>query len=200
MSKIKTSGVILAGGQSRRFGQDKAFFAIGGKPMVQIVADVLKTIFNEVFVAGGEPSDFEKIGLRCIPDPVKGKGALGGLYNGLLHTEAEAVFFCGCDMPLIKKSVINILIDNTGDEDILLPVIKDIRQPLHAVYKKSILPVVEKLVHEKDKFLPDLFDKVSVIQLDETNFSKTTDSHLSFVGMNDLKTVNRYRKYLNKQL
>ncbi|MDH4158256.1 MAG: molybdenum cofactor guanylyltransferase, partial [candidate division Zixibacteria bacterium] len=109
-----TTAVILAGGRSRRFGSDKAAFEIRGRPMVSIVADVLGGIFDEVFVAGGEPQEYEKLGLVCFPDPVEGKGALGGVYNALSRASSEYIFCCGCDMPLIRRNVVGAITDHVG--------------------------------------------------------------------------------------
>ena len=193
-----TSAVILAGGLSHRFGQDKAFFEIQGKPMIKIVADALKVVFDKVIVAGGDIEKLGEQGLICYPDPVPGKGALGGIYNGLANSDSESVFFCGCDMPLIKPDVIRIISDNIGDEDILMPVIKGTRQPLHAVYKKTILPAVKQLVNSNDLFLPDLFEKVEVRHLDEYIFSKIPDYHLSFVNLNNPDAISQYGPQLQR--
>lgn len=187
-----TSAVILAGGLSHRFGQDKAFFEIQGKPMVKIVADILKAVFDKVIVAGGDIEKLQELGLICHPDPVPGKGALGGIYDGLTNSDSESIFFCGCDMPLLKPDVIRTILNNIGDEDVLMPVIKGMRQPLHAVYKKTILPAVERLVNSNDLFLPDLFEMVKVRHLDEHIFLKLPDYHLSFVNINNPDDITRY--------
>jgi len=193
-----TIGIILAGGRSRRFGEDKAFFQINGRPMVRIVADVLGTVFDQVIVAGGEPNQYAEIGLTCFPDPVKEKGALGGIYNAFVNTSADSIFLCGCDMPLVQADVIRLILDNANDSDIVLPVVDGVRQPLHAMYRRTISPVVEELIHDRTSFLPDLFGRVKVRYLDDDVFAGLPNASLSFVGFNDQTTVSRYQQYLDR--
>ena len=181
MSDLKTAAVILAGGQSRRFGSDKAFHEIGGKPMIRHVAEILGSIFSMVIVAGGNRRKMQEIGLKCFPDPIPGKGALGGVYNGLVHTDADSIFFCGCDMPLLNREVISIILDRVDNETTLIPMINDKRQPLHAVYPRKICPVVERLGRCEGCFLPDLWPQIEVTYLNESAFSHIENYHLSFV-------------------
>jgi len=191
------AAVILAGGQSRRFGEDKAFYQVGKRLMVEVVADVLRPEFDEVMIAGGDVIRFKDHGLVCYPDPVRGKGGLGGIYNGLMHTTADWFFCCGCDMPLLQPEVVGTIVRNLGDEDVLLPVINDVRQPLHAVYKRSILPTVERLVREANSFLPDLFNCVNVRYFDERDLSHIPDYQLSFVSLNSAEAVSLYKPHLD---
>ena len=192
------TGVILAGGQSRRFGQDKAFFQINGRPMVRIVADVLGAVFDQVIVAGGEPDQYAEIGLTCSPDPIKEKGALGGILNAFSNTSADSIFICGCDMPLVQVDVIRQILDNANDSDIILPIMDGIRQPLHAMYHRTVLPVVEELIHDSASFLPDLFGRVKVLSLDNDIFASIPNAPLSFVSFNDLTTMNQYQQYIER--
>ena len=81
-------GVILAGGQSSRFGSDKAEAKLGNKRLIQHVAENLAPQVERVIIAGGPPRE----GLQQIPDlPVPGLGPLGGL-NAALHAAANSGF------------------------------------------------------------------------------------------------------------
>ena len=191
-----STAVILAGGKSRRFGSNKSFYEINGKPMIRIVADILLTIFDEVIVAGGDKSKLDQLGLNVFSDQVPDRGALGGIHNGLVHTEEDSIFFCGCDMPMLNTDVIRVVLQNNGAEGALIPIVDDKRQPLHAVYSRSILPNVERLLHCEDCYLPDLWQHVTVKFLDEAAFEKIDNYHLSFVSFNDLSTIDRYKNFL----
>jgi molybdopterin-guanine dinucleotide biosynthesis protein A len=193
-----TSAVILAGGKSRRFGEDKAFFRAAGTPMVLRVARVLGGIFDEVIVAGGNPEAFQKLGLRCYPDPIPERGALGGIYNGLSHSSTPQIFLCACDMPLLNEAVIKIIVGNTGRESITLPLINSIRQPLHAIYRRDILPLVEELLNAPNIYLPALLERASVNFLEEQLFAHIPDYELSFVNFNDPETAAKYLPLLEK--
>jgi molybdopterin-guanine dinucleotide biosynthesis protein A len=197
MSIVRANtAVILAGGESKRFGQNKAFFPVGGRPMVKVIADRLSRWFDEVLIAGGNPPDYESVGLKCIPDAHAGRYVLGGLHTGLLHSTSQAFFLCACDMPFINSDVVEIIRQNSGDEPATLPVVGGRRQPTHAIYNKSILPVVEELLKTAGVYLPTLLDQIHVNYLQEERFNSIPDYQLSFVNLNDRETVAKYRSHL----
>ncbi|WP_284126097.1 molybdenum cofactor guanylyltransferase [Parerythrobacter aestuarii] len=95
---MRLLGAILAGGQSRRFGSDKAHALLDGKRLIDHVADALaKQCEAVVFCGRDEP------GLASIPDqPEGGHGPLAGLNAALLHAQAngfDQVLSSGCDIP-----------------------------------------------------------------------------------------------------
>ena len=189
------TAVILSGGKSRRFGRDKAFFEINNKPMIAYVADILAPIFDNIIVAGGNIKQIQSLGLECYPDPIPEKGALGGIYNGLMQVENGSIFFCGCDMPLMKKDVIQVILENYKNDEALIPVVDNIIQPLHAVYSKSILPIVERLMYQDNQYLPNLWSAIKVNKLNETMFSHIDKYHHSFISFNDHETFTKYKSY-----
>jgi molybdenum cofactor guanylyltransferase len=94
---MRLLGAILAGGQSRRFGSDKAAALIEGKALLDHVADSLRPQVEAMIVAGRAWP-----GLTAVPDmPETRLGPLGGLAGALAHAQAEgfdAVLSCGCDL------------------------------------------------------------------------------------------------------
>jgi molybdenum cofactor guanylyltransferase len=101
---LKLLGAILAGGQARRFGSDKAHARIGGERLIDIVARTLGMQCDGLVVCGREETGFE-----CIPDsPNPGLGPLGGLNAALQHAEQagfDAVLSCGCDVPNLPSDL-----------------------------------------------------------------------------------------------
>lgn len=94
---MKILGAILAGGQSRRFGSDKAEALFEGKPLLDHVADALRPQCAELVVAG-RPWP----GIKSVSDlPEPGLGPLGGLAGALDHAQREGfdvVLSSGCDV------------------------------------------------------------------------------------------------------
>lgn len=195
---MSCSAAILAGGMSTRFGTDKALFAIDGAPMICRVHDRLCRQFKHVFVAGGQEAAIRNLGLEYYPDNIRGKGILSGLHTALRHATSEWVFCCACDMPLVNQAVIRLILDQRPHGDVLLPVIGEMRQPLHALYRTSIMPVVEQCCRTASNHLPDLLTSVSVRYLDDSYFDHLPNYRLSFVNMNDQATLDSYRADLER--
>ena len=95
---MRILGAILAGGQSRRFGSDKAAAIVDGKPLIEQVASRLRPQVEELVVVGKHWP-----GLDYVPDlPVAGLGPIGGLAGALAHAKQlgfDAVLSSGCDLP-----------------------------------------------------------------------------------------------------
>lgn len=101
---MRLLGAILAGGQSRRFGSDKAQALIGGERLIDLVASALEGQCETLAVCGREEPGF-----LCLPDlPETGFGPLGGLNAALHHALAEgfdAVLSSGCDVPDLPRDL-----------------------------------------------------------------------------------------------
>ena len=93
---MKRLGAIIAGGQSRRFGSDKAAVLIDGKALIDHVADGLRLHVDALVVVGREWPE-----LMSIPDrPNPQMGPLGGLCGALCYAQRngfDAVLTTGCD-------------------------------------------------------------------------------------------------------
>ena len=94
---MKILGAIVAGGQSRRFGSDKAQALFEGKALLNHVADALRPQCTELVIAGRQWP-----GIISVADiPENGQGPLGGLAGALAHAQRngfDAVLSCGCDL------------------------------------------------------------------------------------------------------
>ena len=102
-------GAVLAGGESRRFGSDKALAHFRGAPMLAHATASLAPFVTETVVVGGE-----RAGVAAIPDrPARGLGPLGGVCGALLHAHArgfEAVLTLPCDTPDLPADALAALL------------------------------------------------------------------------------------------
>ena len=101
-------GVVLAGGQSTRFGSDKALAELGGRTLLARAVDTLQGFCEYVVVAGREMAP-----APTIPDwPAAGMGPLGGIAAGLRlaqDEDYEAVLTCGVDSVNLPESLLEML-------------------------------------------------------------------------------------------
>ena len=117
------TGVILAGGQSRRMGGgDKGLLQIGGQPMLaHVVCRFRPQVGSLVINANGDPSRFASLGLPVVPDTIGGfVGPLAGLHAGMRWSQANApgarwVATAAADAPLLPPDLVANLMDAVAE-------------------------------------------------------------------------------------
>ena len=90
------TGVVLAGGASRRMGRDKAEIRFDGRSLLERTCAVLRGVFEEA-ICVGRADEVSRMAVRCVPDERPGMGPLGGLETALVETSTAWVFVVACD-------------------------------------------------------------------------------------------------------
>ncbi|MEW6141270.1 MAG: molybdenum cofactor guanylyltransferase [Thermodesulfobacteriota bacterium] len=155
--------MLLAGGASRRMGGvNKALLELGGVRIVERVARAMKRVFPEVILITNTPSVFEFLLIPSFHDIIPGHGSLGGLYTGLRSCAGDYAFLAACDMPFIDERVLRYMTGLITEEDIIAPKIGGHWEPLHAIYSRSCLPFIERLMQEHDLKIINIFKDLKV--------------------------------------
>jgi len=155
------AGFVLAGGRSSRMGRDKALLPYGDSTLLQQVAARVQQVVGNVTVIGS-PSRYAALGLPVAADLVEGLGPMGGLYTALTITTLEWNLLVACDLPGMSAQLLNALLNaaETCGRPALVPESPRGREPLCAVYHKSLVP---QLVNAIDHKLLKMQDFVSRI-------------------------------------
>ena len=178
------TGIILSGGKSIRMGENKAFIEIEGVPIIRRVYNLFKELFQEVIIVTNQKELFSNFDSKIYSDLFPDKGALGGLYTGIFFSTFNYSFCVACDMPFIKKSVVQHLINHIQDDDVIVPQTRDGLQPLHAIYSKNCLEPI-KLTIEQGKYkILDFYEMVKVKIIQEDDFISLDPLRESFVNVN----------------
>lgn len=93
---MRVLGAILGGGQSSRFGSDKAVALLNGRSLMEHAIAGLRPHVEQVIAVGRDWPDLQRV--DDLPEP--GLGPLGGLLGVLTYAQAEGfdlVLTCGCD-------------------------------------------------------------------------------------------------------
>lgn len=152
------TGVLLAGGKSHRMGQDKRFLAIGEKTLLTRSLAVLRSVFQRVLVVIAQDSLPLDSDAPVLRDLIPHCGSLGGLYTGLKQAKTEWVFAVACDMPFLAPATIRHLVDVKGEADVVMAKLQNGFQPMHALYHRNCLPVMESLISTRDLKIHRLAD------------------------------------------
>jgi molybdopterin-guanine dinucleotide biosynthesis protein A len=141
-----SSAIILAGGQSRRMGRDKALIDYRGRPIIAHVIDTLRAVSDDVAVVSNRPELYSPFGARVVADYDPPCGPLGGIAVGLqaaLHPLAVVV---ACDMPFLNLALLRWLVELADGYDAVVPQAGAEFEPLHAVYRRECHdPIVQRI-------------------------------------------------------
>lgn len=159
-------GALLAGGNSRRMGQDKALLELQGRPLWQRCLQSLALTCSSLRIAGDRP-DLASAEVPSFADIYPGS-SLAGLHNALIHADSDWVTVLPCDLPYPSPQLLRVLQQAcTDDIQAVVPRTLAGREPLIACYRQSALPqIIHRLESGQPKIL-DLLDELEVRYLDE---------------------------------
>jgi molybdopterin-guanine dinucleotide biosynthesis protein A len=192
------TGVLLAGGKSRRMGRDKRFIEIEGRTLLERSLAVLEKLFPEILVAvAGPDPELEGLRHRVVTDLIPGCATLGGLYTGLFYAANPRIFAVACDMPFVNENAILRVIELGKEADVAMVKLSTGIQPMHALYAKSCLGPMRKLIEAGNLKVQLLAEsqELDVRVLQEGEF-RANDELLSFLNVNTPADLELVRKLL----
>jgi molybdopterin-guanine dinucleotide biosynthesis protein A len=186
----KATAIILAGGGSRRMGTDKSMLTIEGRPIIERTCQQLADSFEQIIISANDKDKFEFLGFEVVPDKVPEQGPLMGIASALEASANELNFVVACDIPRIElRDVRRILFEAIDSEaDIIVPVTSEEKyEPLFAVYRKSALKTINKVLSSGERKIGDVFDLCKV---------KKVELWTSLVNLNTMGEYEEFRKNL----
>lgn len=183
MCEVKIAGVIVAGGQSRRFGSDKAFSLYKGKPFFQHSLQAVSSFADEVIIVTSSalfPRFDALANVKVVEDieEFKGCGPLAGIYTAMNEYQAEWYAVLPVDVPLVTSSLVDRLVSKIDSRyDAIVPVIGGKLQPLLALYRDSVRErIYDQLVREEYK-MGTILKGLSVLYLTEEEIGEREAFH-----------------------
>jgi molybdopterin-guanine dinucleotide biosynthesis protein A len=163
METTDICAVILAGGKSSRMGSNKALLDFGGRPLINILADRIRPITNQILISSNDPTCYEFLHLPVIPDQYPGQGPLAGLHAAMLWHDCLLYIVLACDLPNLRASLLRKLAFLAEGYDIAIPRTRDgIAHPLCAVYRRTCLPAVENSLAQGDNKMIEILEETSL--------------------------------------
>ncbi|HEX9155158.1 MAG TPA: molybdenum cofactor guanylyltransferase, partial [Nitrospira sp.] len=190
------TGILLAGGKSRRMGEDKRFLHVGERTLFERSLAVLRSIFQDVLIVIAQDSPPLQADVAVIRDLVPDCGSLGGLYTGLSQATTDHVFVVACDMPFLNQQAVGYVTGLKQEADIVMAEGENGLQPMHAVYSRRCLPVLEEMVRTHHLKIQDIVAnpslKVRLITMAE--LSRIDPEGRSFLNVNTPADLEAARK------
>jgi molybdopterin-guanine dinucleotide biosynthesis protein A len=150
--------VILAGGQSRRMGSNKALLNIGGRPLIQILSDRMRRLTDRIIISANDPDSYSFLNIPVVPDRFSGYGPLAGLHAAMLGQKSALYVLLACDLPNLPISFLRKIVMLSRGFDAAIPRTGDGRaHPLCAVYRRTCFPYIEQALERGDKKFIEIF-------------------------------------------
>ncbi|WP_026581934.1 molybdenum cofactor guanylyltransferase [Bacillus sp. J33] len=166
---MSVTGIILAGGQSSRMGENKALLNIDGKTVIERIADRLAAITSETIVIANSKEEYQFLGLPIVSDQWKEKGPLAGIQSGLSASKTQRNLIVACDMPFISAELGKILLEELDSHQAAVPEIAGRLHPLFAAYRKDANEAAERALKEDKLRIRDFLNDI------DTSFLKSEE-------------------------
>jgi molybdenum cofactor guanylyltransferase len=178
------TAVILTGGKSSRMGRPKALLPFGHKPLIAHLVRRLQHKFKRVVVVASPDQELPPLPAKVVRDEIAYQGPVGGIYYGLRAAIGTGAFVTSCDAAFLNLPLISFLTSQVLNYDVVVPYWQDRFQPLHAVYRRSVVPLLKEQLERGELRPIFLYDKVRTRKVGEEEIRRFDSEGLSFFNMN----------------
>ncbi len=199
------TGVVVAGGQSRRMGQDKRRLRLWGAAsptLLEHTIDTLAQVCSEVVAVLNDPADWPSLPARIVGDIYPHGGALGGIYSGLVAAQTQHALVVAADLPLLSLALLRWMIAQPRDYDVLAPRLggkarnKLGVESMHAVYSRACLEPMQRQLEAGNPQVIGFFSEVRVRLIEPETIAYLDPSSHSFLNVNTPDELEQVRKLL----
>lgn len=197
MGRKRIAGYILAGGENKRMrGRKKAFLQYKGKPFWKWIVEAMD-MTDEIYISVAGKEEYEFDGEYCfekyqlVEDLYEKRGPLGGILSGLSICEEFALLIMPCDMIGCRKETLDELVEVY--QKYKMPVFykeKDNVLPFPGIYTKSMLPIINEMMKDRNYKLRDLLrtERIPIVYLEKQGIQE---------NMKNVNTLEEYEELIN---
>ncbi len=181
---MKTIGIVLAGGLSRRFGSPKAFAELNGKHFYEYAVEALIPYCDDIIIVTRPdfinrfPKQFNVI--TDEPDYF-GEGPLAGIYSAMKNEEATRYIVLPCDMPYMNASLIGKFIEY-AEGNIIAVKLNGQYHPLVSIWPHGIVKDLKNTLDRKQLRVTPFLESVQVKWIDGDLLAKDSTIRLKNIN------------------
>jgi len=194
MKDVSCSGVILAGGLSKRFaGREKGLIEVAGRRILDRIFDCLQPLFSEIILVTNDPVTYLPWDCLIVTDLLPVRSSLTGIHAGLYYAANPFVFVAACDTPFLKSAVAAHIVAAIDPQlDAVIPWTQAGPEPMCAVYSQRCLQPIQQQLEKEHFKIQALFRKVRSKRIPEEALRGWDPELISFFNVNtpeDLRTA-----------
>ncbi len=165
-------------------GRPKALLPFGNEPLIVHLIRTLQRKFKQILVVAAPDQALPLLPANVVRDEVAYQGPVGGIYYGLKAATGTAAFVTSCDAAFLSLPLISFLQSKILNHDVVAPYWQDRFQPLQAVYRKSVLPLLKEQLERGELRPIFLYERVRTYTVSEEEIRRFDPEGLSFFNMN----------------
>lgn len=192
-TEASITGIVLAGGKSRRMGVDKGLMLYWGRPLIQYSLDLLNNFCSRILISSNNP-EYQSLGYEVITDKVTGAGPMAGIASCIELSKSAINIVLSCDMPLIEPVILHTLLKHIEGNTFVVPLDHLGRaEPLCAVYHLDSLPLMKQLIESNTFRMTGLYLKAPVKYIEPTDYPVPYNKlwFSNFNSLDDIKAVDK---------
>jgi molybdopterin-guanine dinucleotide biosynthesis protein A len=178
-------------------GRPKSALLFDGEPLVAHLLRRLAGVFPEIVVVRATDQEVPlplDVAVSVAKDAVADQGPVAGICAGLAAVRRPLAFVVACDIPFLEPRLGAWMVAQAEGHDVVVPEWEGRLNPLQAVYRTRVLPLLEEQLAAGQRRLVDLYDRVTVRRVSEAEIRAIDPDGLTFLNMN---TPEEYDRALN---
>lgn len=187
-------GFVVAGGESRRMGRDKALLPWRDRTLLDHAIERLRLVTHDVRVLCGPRARYESHGVPVVPDVVVNQGALGGILSGLVAQGRPLGLFLAVDLPAVSPALLEALVAAAPGFDAVVPVWSRGPEPLCAVYSGACLEPIRRRLAAGEAKMTSFWPDVRVREWGAGEIGRFGEPADLFANLNDLDDYSLVRR------
>jgi molybdopterin-guanine dinucleotide biosynthesis protein A len=162
---MQITAIILAGGQSKRMGTDKALLELDGVSLLQNTINLCESISDSILISSNNPKH-NKFGWPVISDEIKNCGPLGGIFTCLKKSKTDWNVVISVDAAFVKVEFLQFILAEISDVEAIVPFSDRGKEPLIALYNKTVLSAMNKKIDQGDFKMHGLLETINTKYVD----------------------------------
>lgn len=188
----RTGGILLAGGRSRRMGQDKALLLYEGRTFLERTLSTLRQLTPHLVIVADTADRYDVPEFPVIGDLYPDVGPVGGLVTGLVHLGPGAHFAVACDMPTLDPAVLRLLLETCAPAlDAVVLMLASGPEPLCAVYRHTAEPKLRRYLDEGGRSARGALRILNTRYMDESALRQVDPTARSLTNINTPEDLRR---------
>lgn len=186
------TGALIAGGRASRLGGvAKGLLSLDGQPLLVRSLELFGRLFGGSLLVVNDPAPYRRFEVTQVADLVVDRGAPGGLHAALSAATTPWVFAAGCDMPFLSAAGIALLAARRGGALAVVPRWDGRYEPLHALWSRDALPVLERALGQGNLSLQRLVELCAAVVVEDEDWAKVDPEGRAFLNANTAEEAAR---------